>query len=84
LFPAAIAVSEHVAGGLATGVTWQVSERAETFSPPEGLIVIVDFADSPGATVPGDNALAARLKFGADTIRLNPVEVLALKFESPL
>jgi hypothetical protein len=79
-----IAPREHVAAGFETGATLQVSARADGVSPPDVLIVTVDFAEAPGATGDGDAALAERLNAGAAMERLIAVEVLGLKLPSPL
>ena len=72
------AASEQVAAGLTAGETLQVSATVDELSPPEGVIVMVDFADAPGATEAGDSAVAERAKAGAVTARLIAVDVLTL------
>jgi hypothetical protein len=61
LFATEIVPREQVAAGLATGVTLQVRLTVDGSNPPDEVIVIVDFADAPGATEAGDNAAAERL-----------------------
>ncbi|MGA7633202.1 MAG: hypothetical protein WCB11_20775 [Terriglobales bacterium] len=82
-FSTVIVPNEQVAAGFTTGETLQLSVRLDGFIPPTGLMVIVDFADAPGAIEDGDSVEDVRLKLGAVTIRLKTVEVLPLKFPSP-
>ena len=78
LFVTEIAPREQVTAGLTTGETVQLSTTVDGLSPPEGSIVIVDFADAPGATEAGDSAVAERPKPGAVTTKLIAADVLRL------
>ena len=82
LFATEIPPSEQVADGLAAGEMLQLSTTVDGSSPPTGLIAMVEVADAPGITE-SDGAEGERLKSGAVTTRLTPVDVLALKFVSP-
>src|ERR1019366_4364330 len=85
LLATVIGPSEQVAAGVTAGVTLHlVRTTVAGSSPPNGLIVIVDCADPPGATEDGTSAPAERLKSGAVTTRLTTVDVLTLKLPSPL
>jgi hypothetical protein len=77
-FSTVIAPNEQVAAGFTTGETLQLSVRLDGFIPPTGLIVIVDFADAPGAIEDGDSVEEVRLKLGAVTTRVTTPEVLPL------
>jgi hypothetical protein len=83
LFATEIVPSEQVGAGLDPFDTLQVSATVDRLSPPSGLIVIVDFADAPGATEAGNRVPAEMLKSGAVTTKLTAVEVLPLKLLSP-
>jgi hypothetical protein len=78
LFANEIVPSEHVAAGLVTGVTLQLSATLDGLRPPVGLMVMVEVDGVPGATEAGDSAEAESPKPGAATIRLIPVDVLTL------
>jgi hypothetical protein len=83
LFVTEIGPSEQVAAGRMTGETLQVRVTVDGSIPPNGLIVIVDFADAPGVTDDGKSAAADRLKSGLITTWLNTGEVLMLKLLFP-
>ena len=53
---------EHFGAGVAAGVIAQLRATIEGLSPPTGVIVIIDVADAPAATVTD----------GGDEVRLNP------------
>ncbi len=82
-FSTVIVPKEQVAAGFTTGETLQLSVRLDGFIPPTGLMVIVDFADVPGAIEDGDSVEEVRLKLGAVTTKVMTPEVLPLKFPSP-
>jgi hypothetical protein len=83
LFATEIVPREQVVAGFMAGETLQVRVTVDGLSPPDEVIVIVDFAEAPGATEDGDSAVAERLKSGAVTTRFITVELLALKLLSP-
>lgn len=76
LFAMVIDPTEHVGAGAVTGATLHVRVTWEGFNPPEGLILMVEVADAPGAT---DNAEGEgeRVNRGAATAKVNKAEVLA-------
>jgi hypothetical protein len=78
LFATETAATEQVAAGVTAGETLQVSATVDELSPPEGVIVMVDFADAPGATEAGNSALAERPNPGAVIARLVAGDVLTL------
>lgn len=83
MFVTEIAPREQVAAGLTTGATLQERVTVEGSSPPDGMIVIVDFAELPAVTEGGASAEEDRVKPGTATTRVTVDEALALKLLSP-
>jgi hypothetical protein len=76
LFATVIDPSEHVGAGAVAGEMLQVSATWDGFNPPDGVILMVEVADAPGAT-DKDTDEGERVNPGAATARLNMAEVLA-------
>lgn len=84
LFATEIMPIEHVAAGLTEGDTVQASVTLEGLSPPDAVIVTVDFADPPGAIDEGDSGVAERPNAGEATGIAIAADELTLKSASPL
>jgi hypothetical protein len=74
-----LGLSEHVAGGFTTGLTWQVRFTV-TLKPLRGAMVIVEVADPPAVTVAGEIAVLSMAKSGwaAPGVTVRPTETLWL------
>ena len=80
-FETEVAATAHVGAGVAAGVMEQVRATPDTSNPFEGVTLMMDVADEPGATEDGDNAAAETVK---PTVTDTALDVLALKLSSPL
>lgn len=83
LFVTVTLPNEQVGAGVFTGEMLQVSATPDGLSPPDGVIVMVDVTEAPGAT-DNEGAEDERVKLGVAIARLMTAEVLARKLASPL